>query len=129
MTPYASFFYFGLLLYPVAIGLVLAWFGKLTPGILLGLTVAMLGVQYARVQLEGPNAFDKVWAVGGFALYQLAIASAFLHARQRWQSRLAFWGAIILSLLPLALVKVAPTNVGVSLLEFVGVSYVTFRSL
>jgi hypothetical protein len=31
--------------------------------------------------------------------------------------------------LPLALVKVAPTNAGVTLIEFVGVSYVTFRSL
>ena len=31
MTPYATFFYFGVLLYPLAIGLTLAWFGKLTP--------------------------------------------------------------------------------------------------
>jgi hypothetical protein len=91
MTPYASFFYFGLLLYPLVIGLVLAWFGKLTPGILLGLTVAMVVVQYSRIQAEGPNAFDKVWAVAGFALYQLAIASAFLHVRQRLQSKPAFW--------------------------------------
>ena len=129
MTPYASFFYFGLLLYPLAIGLVLAWFGKLTPGLLLGLTLAMVVVQYSRIQAEGANAFDKVGAVAGFALYQLAIASAFLHVRQRLQSKPAFWVAIILSLLPLALVKVAPTNVGVTLIEFVGVSYVTFRSL
>ena len=61
MTPYASFFYFGLLLYPLAIGLVLAWFGKLTPGILLGLTVAMVVVQYSRVQADGAGgSFEQV---------------------------------------------------------------------
>jgi membrane protein involved in D-alanine export len=129
MTPYASFFYFGLLLYPLAIGLILAWLGKLTPGILLGLTCVMLLVQYSRIQAEGPGALDKVWAVTGFALFQLAVASGFLRVRQRLQSKAAFWGAVILGLLPLALVKFAPSTVSVSLLEFAGLSYVTFRSL
>ncbi len=129
MTPYATFFYFGLLLYPLAIGLILAWFGKLSPAVLLALTAVMLLVQYYRVEGGGPGAFDKVWAVAGFAIFQLAVASWFLATRRRMQSKPAFWLAILLGLLPLALVKLAAGGTTWTLLEFAGLSYVTFRSL
>jgi membrane protein involved in D-alanine export len=129
LIPYASFFYFGILLYALGIALTLAWLRRLTPTIILGLTVAMVAVQYTRTHAEGWAAAERVCVVLGFALFQLAVARAFLWFRARGRRPAVFWGALLASLLPLATYKLTAVGVPTWILEFAGISYVTFRGL
>jgi membrane protein involved in D-alanine export len=106
VTPYASFLYFGLLLYPIAPALVLGWLGRLSWRYVLLASAAMLLVQYgARLD---------PWATGGLGLlalytaYEFALAQAFFRLRRRGKVRWAYHAAVALALLPLAAVKFWP---------------------
>src|SRR5262249_22040658 len=148
MTPYADFLYFGILLYvAVPTLLIRRWLGFSRAWVLLA-SAAMLIVQYGTIAHLLPlTAPEGVGATGGSevssrlaevrelyrvlvcGLFQSAVArgSLFLRARTAW-----YWpypAALLLTLLPLAAARFLPLAIPGSPLGFLGISYVTFRSL
>lgn len=126
MTPYADFSYFGLLLYPFVITLVLGCFGRANWRWLLLCTAAMLAIQYSRlVPTWGGAPVREIALLGGFAIYQGLLAVAYL----RWRAKLPLWLIIIAGTLPLAVSKFLPVLATHSHLSFAGISYISFRAL
>ncbi|MFH1185268.1 MAG: D-alanyl-lipoteichoic acid biosynthesis protein DltB [Chloroflexota bacterium] len=129
MIPYTDFLYFGVSLY------------ALVPAVIVGLlrrfwrtwaaiaTVFMLAVQYLGVTNGNPWPGSGLVLVLGYALTQWLVAALFLAVRRGGASRPLFYAAMFLGLLPLLAAKSA-SLVGMEYpLVFVGLSYVTFRSL
>jgi membrane protein involved in D-alanine export len=130
MTPYADFSYFGLLLYPLIPTVLLGLGGRISRAWILLATLIVLAVQYSgMIQIGDSAAVRELWLVLGFALTQWLIAAGFLRLRARGRRRWAFYGALALGLLPLAAVKLLPLLAPGELIGFLGISYVTFRSL
>ncbi len=124
MTPYADFLYFGVLLYVAVPTLLHGLSGRLrgwSRGLIVVATIFMLIIQYSSSQ--------TLWLVVGYAAAQWIIARGFLALRQRAKRRWLFYAAVLLSLAPLAVVKLVPLLAPNDLLGFLGISYVTFRSL
>jgi membrane protein involved in D-alanine export len=67
--------------------------------------------------------------VAAYGVYEWCVASVFLRLRRARHSRRVFLAFIALALLPLIVVKLAPSNGGVEYVAFIGISYVTFRSV
>ncbi len=138
MIPYADFLYFGILLYPLLpallFGLLLGarfggWFMRIW--ILLA-TAGMLALQYSgTVQITPQSTLPVLALVAGYALVELVLAFAFLQVRSRTRGQRGFfYAAILLALLPLAVVKLSPWLAAPeNALGFVGISYLTFRAL
>lgn len=129
MIPYTDFLYFGISLY------------ALVPGVLLGLlrrfwrtwaaiaTVIMLAVQYLGLGSDISWPINAFLLVLIYAVLQWIVAVLFLLLRRRTTGRFGFFAAILFALLPLLSAKYA-SLVGIEYpLVFVGLSYLTFRSL
>jgi len=126
MLPYGDFTYFGLLLYVVVPTVLLGLFGRANWRWTLIATAIVLSVQLSgRLNFSGTFDPREIWLFLGFGAWQTGLAYAFL----RWRGKLPVSLVIGLSLLPLALVKVAPFLPALSALKFLGLSYITFRSL
>jgi membrane protein involved in D-alanine export len=134
MTPYASFLYFGLTLFFV-IPFVIAGLAKPknSPRFWIVLsTIFMLIFHYwaEREDIFGISV-RAIWIVLGFGLVQWVIAFLYLKAQTKHAKTWTFIGSIILSIAPLAYCKISGTfnTQPANLVGFVGISYVTFRSL
>ncbi len=71
----------------------------------------------------------QVWVVLAFGLFQWAVAQSFLFSRMRTSWYWPYPAALLLTLLPLVAARFLPMAVPGSQLGFLGISYVTFRSL
>jgi membrane protein involved in D-alanine export len=130
VIPYTDFLYFGMLLYVAVAALILGLLGRFSWRWVLLINVAMIVVQYS--QWYGgvpPDAIGTVAIVAGFGVFQWTVASLFLRIRSQRDSRAAFRAAFVLALLPLAIVKFLPFAALNTYIGFLGISYVTFRSL
>jgi membrane protein involved in D-alanine export len=130
MVPYADFLYFGLALYLVVPTLIVRLTGWGSRAWILLATVLMLAVQYAgNVQVVPGLVVHETWMVAGYALFQGVVAVTFLRLRPRLTSRCPSYVAICLGLVPLAAAKFVPLLSPSSQFGYLGISYVTFRSL
>ncbi len=130
MTPYTSFLYFAISLYVVIPELIAGFFKRIARIWLVFAMAFMLIVQYYGAQKIAPGvSVVEIELVLGYALIQWGIAVIFLLLRKRRQSRLAFYLALFLSLLPLLAAKFLLLFRSDYPLFFLGLSYVTFRSL
>jgi membrane protein involved in D-alanine export len=130
VIPYADFLYFGVLLYVVVPTLFLGLVGRAGRAWLLLATAAMLVVQYDRVLAITPQLpVRELWMLAGFALYEWAVARAFLALRTRGHRRWAFSGALLLGAAPLAVAKLVPPLAPQFQFGFIGLSYLSFRAL
>jgi membrane protein involved in D-alanine export len=135
MVPFDSFAYFTVLLcvLPVAVALRLVASTPRAATVLT--TIVMLAIQYGGVSAEvGGVLVGTSATVAGYAVYQwLLVAALAALARRRGVARTArppraaSYLALTLALSPLVLVKFEPELD--SLIGFLGMSYVTFRSL
>jgi len=128
VIPYADFTYFVLLLYVAVPTVILGLFGRAGWRWALLVTTIMLIMQYQdALHLRKHFLVSEIWLVLGFALWQWLIVRAFsaMGSRAGW----LFYGAIGLSLLPLALTKLIPLVSPKTQFGFLGISYVTFRAL
>lgn len=128
MTPYATFTYFGFLLYTALPALALGALGRLTKWFVLAATAVMLGLQFGLLlKLELTVTILQFWQLVGYAAYSGLLVSGFLawKGRPKW----LITPAVVLMILPLAVVKLVPMFGATSLVGFLGISYVTFRSL
>jgi membrane protein involved in D-alanine export len=93
-------------------------------------TLGMLVVQYSAERVLGDNTtIREIWLVIAFAAFQYGLARAFLALRDRASVRWAFWAAVSLASLPLLAARLVPVVAPTYQLGFLGVSYLTFRSL
>lgn len=132
MVPYADSLYFTVLIYPATIAIALGLAGRLTWRWVLIINVAMLGVQYSVGSEVGPGdggTWPKVWVLTVFAAYEWAVARVLLRLTTSTSRRLFFRAAVGLALAPLMIAKFAPMDAAGTAVGFLGISYVTFRSL
>ena len=130
MIPYTSFIYFGIsicVMLPAVLTGLLQRFWR--PWVVLA-TLGMLLLQFWPVQtILGGVALQGFWLVFLFGLYQYLIAGGFWALQRRTKSRWLFYTAFLLTLMPLLSIKFIPlVNVEYAV-GFLGISYVTFRSL
>lgn len=129
MIPYTSFLYFGISLYALLPAAFFGFFKRFWKAWLVLATLLMLVVQYSDLNRARGNALPVIFVVLGYAILQYLIALLFLKIRQRGVNRWALYGAISLSILPLAVEKIATLSQTHSLFVFLGISYITFRSV
>ena len=126
MIPFSDFHYFGLLLYILIPTIALGMFGRANRAWALLATLLVAVANFSDDTPIRPDVFVReVWIALGFALYQGALAAALL----RWKSTRLFRVSLLLSILPLAAAKFLPLISPGTLFGFLGISYVTFRSL
>jgi membrane protein involved in D-alanine export len=148
MIPYADFLYFGILLYiAVPTLLIRRWLGFSRVWVLMA-TAAMLVVQYATiahllpvatagyagagsgfVSTDGRAEVRTIWLVMACGLFQWVTAQSFLWMRTRTAWYWPFPAALFLTLLPLLGARFLPLAIPGAQIGFLGISYVTFRSL
>lgn len=149
MTPYVDFIYFAILLYPLVPAMALGFFGQLRLWYVLLSTVAMLLLQYGDPFGTGGGA--QLGYLAAFAAYEAAVVLLFALLRRRRRAHGPYYAAVVLTLLPLAAVKVYPLLLGLGWLGrlqpaaglvasplptglvdtfgFLGISYMSFRVL
>ncbi len=126
MIPFSDFHYFGLLLYILIPTLALGMFGRANRAWTLLATLLVSILNFSDdLPLRVDFIVHEIWIALGFAIYQGALTAAFL----RWKSTPFFRIALALSILPLAVAKFLPLIAPGTLFGFLGISYVTFRSL
>jgi len=124
--PYADFTYFGLLLYVVLPTLLLGCFGLANRRWTLFVVVLAATVHFStKLTLPGGLVLREFWIAAGYALFEGAVAFAFL----RWRSRPSFYLALAATILPLVAAKLLPVLAPQTQFGFLGISYVTFRAL
>ena len=148
MIPYADFLYFGILLYLALPTLVVRrWLGFSRVWVLLA-TAAMLIVQYGTVahllpvaaleglRIEGGSRaagglvqVRDIWVVIACGIFQWTLAQSFLWMKSRTSWYWPFPAAISLALVPLVAARFLPMAVPGAQFGFLGISYITFRSL
>lgn len=130
MTPYATFTYFAFLLYPAIPAVTLGLWGRLSRWFMLAVTVLMLALQYGVLfSLDltvVPRQFGMVLT---YALFEGALVKGFSLARERGLPKKWFPLVLGLGLLPLVFVKLVPVLALKGVWGFLGISYLTFRSL
>lgn len=134
MTPYASFYFFaivGILLIPTIIA---GLRGKMLRKYNAVVTLIMLAVIFSDKPIQAV-------ALAIFAIWQFILIKGYLALRQRENKTSTFCIAVILSILPLILVKIVPAIPAlksivffndipaIKLVVFLGISYVTFRAV
>ncbi len=130
MNPYTSFLYFGIALYVIIPAIFAGFFRKISKIWLVFATLPMLVIQYDNIRaLTETTAINEVILVIVYAVLQWIIASVFLFFHRRNSNRFAFYLAVLLSLLPLLAAKFMPLFRTDYQLFFLGLSYLTFRSL
>jgi membrane protein involved in D-alanine export len=148
MIPYVDFFYFGILLYIALPTLLLRRLLGFSRAWVLLATAAMLTIQYGTIahllpitaagggsitggspDSSGFAQVGDVWVVIACGLFQWVVARAFLRTRTRTRWYWPFRAAVVLTLLPLVGARFLPLVIPGSQLGFLGISYMTFRSL
>jgi membrane protein involved in D-alanine export len=129
MIPYTDFLYFGISLYVLIPALIVGFLKRLWKVWLVIATVLMLLVQYSDINKERNTALPAIVLVLGYALLQWIVAAVFLRVRTNGANRFALYLALLLSILPLVIEKVLPVFQVESPYVFLGISYITFRSI
>ncbi|PEO35569.1 D-alanyl-lipoteichoic acid biosynthesis protein DltB [Bacillus wiedmannii] len=122
MTAYGSFYFFaivGILLIPTIIA---GLKGKMLRKYNAVLTLVMLAIIFS----DKPK---QAIMLAAFIIWQYALIKGYLILRKQKNSTFTFCVAVILSILPLILAKVAPFAPELKFIVFLGMSYVTFRAV
>lgn len=122
MTAYGSFYFFaivGILLIPTIIA---GLKGKMLRKYNAILTLVMLAIIFS----DKPK---QAMMLAAFIIWQYVLIKGYLILRKQNNSTFMFCVAVILSILPLILAKVAPFVPELHFIVFAGMSYVTFRAV
>ncbi|HDR8176318.1 D-alanyl-lipoteichoic acid biosynthesis protein DltB [Bacillus cereus] len=122
MTAYGSFYFFaivGILLIPTIIA---GLKGKMLRKYNAVLTLVMLAIIFS----DKPK---QAMMLAAFIIWQYALIKGYLLLRKQNNSTFMFCIAVILSILPLILAKIAPFVPELHFIVFAGMSYVTFRAV
>ncbi len=122
MTAYGSFYFFaivGILLIPTIIA---GLKGKMLRKYNAFLTLVMIAIIFS----DKPK---QAIMLAAFIIWQYALIKGYLLLRKQNNSTFMFCIAVILSILPLILAKIAPFVPELHFIVFAGMSYVTFRAV
>ncbi|EPC8419859.1 D-alanyl-lipoteichoic acid biosynthesis protein DltB [Bacillus wiedmannii] len=122
MTAYGSFYFFaivGILLIPTIIA---GLKGKMLRKYNAVLTLVMIAIIFS----DKPK---QAIMLAAFIIWQYALIKGYLILRKQNNSTFMFCIAVILSILPLILAKIAPFVPELHFIVFAGMSYVTFRAV
>lgn len=122
MTAYGSFYFFaivGILLIPTIIA---GLKGKMLRKYNAVLTLVMIAIIFS----DKPK---QAIMLAAFIIWQYALIKSYLILRKQNNSTFMFCIAVILSILPLILAKIAPFVPELHFIVFAGMSYVTFRAV
>ncbi|MBI5840237.1 MAG: D-alanyl-lipoteichoic acid biosynthesis protein DltB [Chloroflexi bacterium] len=129
MIPYTDFLYFGVSLYALLPALIAGLFKRAWKFWLVIATVFMLAVQYPHAREMFGAAIPELALLAGYAVIQWIISVLFLSIRRKGKNRAAYYLAIFFNLLPLLAAKLIPLFQPEYPLLFLGLSYITFRTL
>ncbi|WP_461226097.1 D-alanyl-lipoteichoic acid biosynthesis protein DltB [Lacticaseibacillus suihuaensis] len=125
LAPYADPQYFAILLIaliPVIVGL---WHGHR-----LRLWESGVALVFIAWMFAGPHKWHEGVALIAYVIWQLALTQGFARYRRDRNATWVFVLAVVLSIAPLAAVKLTPAvALHPSLLGFMGISYLTFKSV
>ena len=131
MTPYADFLYFRVslvALLPTILHGLTGWRGRRV--LIVVTTAAMLAIQYGGpATLGAVRGISELWIVGAYAALEWLLAVGFLAARRGRRRPWLFRLALVMALAPLGLARWLPLVAPDWNLGFLGISYVTLRSL
>ncbi|PFM55605.1 D-alanyl-lipoteichoic acid biosynthesis protein DltB [Bacillus cereus] len=122
MTAYGSFYFFaivGILLIPTIIA---GLKGKMLRKYNAFLTLVMIAI----ILSDKPK---QAMMLAAFIIWQYVLIKGYLILRKQNNSTFTFCMAVILSILPLILAKLAPFVPELKFIVFLGMSYVTFRAV
>ncbi|PGU74850.1 D-alanyl-lipoteichoic acid biosynthesis protein DltB, partial [Bacillus cereus] len=122
MTAYGSFYFFaivGIFLIPT---IVAGLRGKMLRKYNAVLTLIMLAIIFS----DKPN---QALMLAVFIIWQYVLIKGYLLLRKQNNNTFMFYMAVILSILPLILAKIAPFVPELKFIVFTGISYVTFRAV
>ncbi|MFJ8354997.1 D-alanyl-lipoteichoic acid biosynthesis protein DltB [Bacillus paramycoides] len=122
MTAYGSFYFFaivGILLIPTIIA---GLKGKMLRKYNAFLTLVMIAI----ILSDKPK---QAMMLAAFIIWQYVLIKGYLILRKQNNSTFTFCMAVILSILPLILAKLAPFVPELQFIVFLGMSYVTFRAV
>ncbi len=126
MVPFGDFEYFGLLLYILLPLIVLGLLGWSSRVATLGAIAVLLVLQSTGFVPVRPDFHVReIYLILGYTAFQGVVAWWLFKRR----SRPVFYAAVSLSLLPLLASKFLPTLIPHTAFGFLGISYITFRSL
>ncbi|MFT8872161.1 MAG: D-alanyl-lipoteichoic acid biosynthesis protein DltB [Sporolactobacillus sp.] len=120
--PYASFRFFVLIAVLLAPVIILGLKGKRSTGYNGVVGCVMLFLIFASTPRQ-------LVSLIVFLVWQLALINAYLHMRRQSNRAVVFYVAVVLAVLPLFLVKLSADVPSLSFLGFLGISYVSFRSI
>lgn len=122
--PYGTpnyFIFLLLTLIPIAIAI---WFGKRLP-----IYEELVSIAFISLMFGGLH-YLQFFAFIFYLVWQTIVVFAYQGYRKKANHNWLFYISILLSLLPLLIIKIEPTIVGHnSLLGFLGISYLTFRNV
>ena len=131
MTPYAEFLYFRVsmvALLPTILQGLTGWRGR--RALIAVTTAAMLTIQYAGpATLGAAQCISQLWIVAVYAAFEWILAVGFLAGRRGGHRPWLFRLALIAGVAPLGLARWLPVVAPGWHLGFLGISYVTLRSL
>lgn len=122
MTPYSNFFYFvilGVSLLPVIISGLL---GKRLKVYNVLLTIGLLLLAFA-------DDLNQLYSLFGYIIWEVILVRLYLFYRKKNNHNSFFHLSIVLSILPLLLVKSLPFFHISSIFGFLGISYITFKNV
>ena len=129
MIPFTDFLYFGISLYALAPALIAGFFRRAWRSWLWVATCIMLAVQYSQSRWIFDIEVPEILLVIAYAVLQWLITYSFLLAHRKQPGRPIFYSALALNLLPLITAKFLPLYIPDYPFVFLGLSYVTFRTL
>ncbi|MFX3622504.1 MAG: D-alanyl-lipoteichoic acid biosynthesis protein DltB [Ectobacillus sp.] len=122
MTPYATFPYFLIIALLLTPTIVAGLKGKTLRTYNSVITIFILAIIFA-------NKPEQALSLVIFALWQAALIKGYLVLRKRDNRASTFYAAVVLSILPLLLVKLVPFFESLSAVGFLGISYLTFKTV
>ncbi|MBM3124384.1 MAG: D-alanyl-lipoteichoic acid biosynthesis protein DltB [Chloroflexi bacterium] len=129
MIPFTDFLYFGISLYALVPALFAGLFRRAWKTWLLVATCVMLVVQYSQSRWILGTEVPEILLLIAYAVLQWLITYSFLIAHRKQPGRPIYYSALALNLLPLITAKFLPLYLPDYPFLFLGLSYVTFRTL
>ena len=122
--PYGTPKYFGILILALLPIIIALFFRRRLP-----IYESLISVAFISLMFGGAK-YQQFFALIFYLVWQVIVVFAYQTYRQKADNKWVFYFSVTISLLPLMIVKVMPAVLGVnSLLGFLGISYLTFRSV
>ncbi|WP_416825585.1 D-alanyl-lipoteichoic acid biosynthesis protein DltB [Ectobacillus polymachus] len=122
MIPYATFTYFFILMILLAPTIIAGLRGKSLRTYNSVVTVIILAIIFANQPVQAVSLI-------GYTLWQVLLAKGYLPLRKKNNKASTFYVATFLAILPLLLVKIIPIIQPSNAIGFLGISYLTFKSV